>query len=655
MQILEIVLYGNNGKKRTINFTPGKTNIIVGDSQTGKTSLIDIVNYCLGRDSCNIAEGVIREYVKWFGLLLQFNGGQVFLARENPGPGKQTTNRMYYELGENVNTPQEAPDESNTTADDIIQLLTDKIGISSNLNIPPQGQTRAALAANIKHALVFCFQEQEEIARKKTLFHNQDDNWVAQATKDTFPYFLGAIQEDRLALEQELNRARRELRLAEKALKDAESIKGDGVGKAISLIEEARGVGLLTEVGQMNLLLLPEREITGILRSVLSWTPQQAPNFASDRLVQLQSEYQELQDRLEHQDAVLRDAKTFAQEAEGFSGEVLQQQLRLESIGLYEEYEHSNLCPVCAHGCDSANKISHAIKGALEDIRRNLDDYIRERPRLREYINNLENERQAIIEELKHKRDSIEALIKERDVARTIRDLNARQSRVVGRISLWLESVNLTDDLSGLKRQLALAQANVEELEKKLDPEIKEEILNSILNRIGIQLTGWARMLELEHSKSPIRLDIKKLTVVADREDRPIPLFNMGSGENWVGYHIVTHLALHQFFRKNNRPVPGFLILDQPTQVYFPRELGEEDKKDTQNLEDKDRLAVNRLFNLVFDVVESLAPNFQVIVVEHAELNNARFQADIVARWRNKRDALVPYEWIIKQDLESPV
>jgi Protein of unknown function (DUF3732) len=29
-------------------------------------------------------------------------------------------------------------------------------------------------------------------------------------------------------------------------------------------------------------------------------------------------------------------------------------------------------------------------------------------------------------------------------------------------------------------------------------------------------------------------------------------------------------LALHRYFRQNQRPVPGFLILDQPTQVYFP-------------------------------------------------------------------------------------
>ena len=41
------------------------------------------------------------------------------------------------------------------------------------------------------------------------------------------------------------------------------------------------------------------------------------------------------------------------------------------------------------------------------------------------------------------------------------------------------------------------------------------------------------------------RLDIKKLTIVADADDgHSIPLERMGSGETWVGYHLVTHLSM---------------------------------------------------------------------------------------------------------------
>ena len=103
------------------------------------------------------------------------------------------------------------------------------------------------------------------------------------------------------------------------------------------------------------------------------------------------------------------------------------------------------------------------------------------------------------------------------------------------------------------------------------DDRVKER-LDSVMSILAQRLTAWARALALEHSKFPLRLDLKKLTIVADTVDGPVPMERMGSGENWVGYHLIAHLALHQWFVERSRPVPRFLFLDQPSQVYFPAE-----------------------------------------------------------------------------------
>lgn len=107
---------------------------------------------------------------------------------------------------------------------------------------------------------------------------------------------------------------------------------------------------------------------------------------------------------------------------------------------------------------------------------------------------------------------------------------------------------NLTDDTSELQLNVANAHSKVDELERLTDPETKEERLSSILNRLGINMTQWALRLDLEHSGNPVRLDLKNLTVVVDSAERPIPLSSMGAGKNWVGYHLIAHLALHQHF-----------------------------------------------------------------------------------------------------------
>ena len=46
MQVLEVVLYGKNGKKRTLPLRPGAVNVITGASSTGKSQIVRIVDYC---------------------------------------------------------------------------------------------------------------------------------------------------------------------------------------------------------------------------------------------------------------------------------------------------------------------------------------------------------------------------------------------------------------------------------------------------------------------------------------------------------------------------------------------------------------------------------------------------------------------------------
>lgn len=162
-------------------------------------------------------------------------------------------------------------------------------------------------------------------------------------------------------------------------------------------------------------------------------------------------------------------------------------------------------------------------------------------------------------------------------------------------------------------------------------------------------MTAWAQGLELEHSKFPLRLDVKRLTVVADTADGLVPMDRMGSGENWVGYHLIAHLALHEWFAQRGRPVPRFLFLDQPSQVYFPPERDIDGSLGT--ISENDRLAVSRIFRRVFDVVGSLSPQMQVVMTEHADLAEDWYQAAVVERWRGGKK-LVPDEWPESQGVE---
>jgi len=269
-----------------------------------------------------------------------------------------------------------------------------------------------------------------------------------------------------------------------------------------------------------------------------------------------------------------------------------------------------------------------AIYKAIGKLEKELSLTIREQPKLSGYIQQLEEEKEKINNEIAKKNESIRSLIREQEYAKKQRDLNIRIGRVIGRIDLWLESVEITDDLSDLKDKVIKLKEKEEKIRREYEESTRESNIIPIMEEINFWLTKWARQLDLEFSDQYIRFDLKKLTIVAYGDDYSIPLNEMGSGENWLGYHVVIHLALHRYFCKNNRPVPRFLLLDQPSSVY-------------SGGTNKDVESLKRIYKLIFDVTNELSPNFQVIIVDHAELDDPQFTSAIV----NKLDALIPVDW----------
>ena len=86
-------------------------------------------------------------------ILLQFDNERVFVARKNPDKGQQTTSVSYIEVGDKIEVPESCNFSANTNSAGIEKALTQRIGISENLNMPPNGQSRLPLAAYEKTCL----------------------------------------------------------------------------------------------------------------------------------------------------------------------------------------------------------------------------------------------------------------------------------------------------------------------------------------------------------------------------------------------------------------------------------------------------------------------------------------------------------------------
>lgn len=635
MQIKELVIYGRNGKVRKLTFELGKVNIITGKSKSGKSAVGDIINYCLGGSSCNIADGVVRENALWYGLLLQFDKERVFVARKNPNIGQQSTSACYVEIGENLELPDKLNFEQNETVAGIEDILTKRLGISENLNIPPEGQTRIPLSANIRHALYYCFQNQDEIAAKSFLFHRQAEPFITQSIKDTLPYFMGIVNEDSIALENERSILKRKLAIENRKLKEIRMLQGGGLKKAITLISEAKAVGLIPSQEVIDYENF--NEVHTSLRMINNWTPKKVQTVGMDRISYLQVELDKVQQELFDLNEDIQFAKTFNGETSGFANEVEHQRLRLSSIGLFEKIDfRSDHCPLCSNMLENPLPGIKEIKTAILNLDNNIRNVSREKPKLRKHIDNLENNKQKLIEEIQNIKSEIDGIYNQNKEANTLRDLYTRKAKITGRISLWLESVEDEVDVSNSENNITSFEERLEEINEILDKDILEERKQSVLSRISTDMTKWANDLDLEHSSNPYRLDMTKATVIVDKPDRPVPLQQLGSGSNWVGVHLITYFALQKFFIQRKRPVPQFLFIDQPSQVYFP-------SKDKE--EDTDWDMVGKIYDYIYKQVNSLSSQLQVIVVDHANLKgNKNFESSIIENWHTDKK-LIPIDW----------
>ena len=636
MQIRELVLYGYNGKVRHLPFSIGAVNIIPGRSKSGKSAVGDIIDYCLGGNSCNIADGIVRENVAWYGLLLQFTNDRVFVARKNPDPGQQTTNACYIEIGAELEAPQTCSFSSNTNIEGVEETLSNRLGIAENLHKPPQEQSRAALSANIRHALFYCFQSQDEIAAKNYLFHHQSEDFITQAIKDTLPYFLGVIHDEALSLENERSILKRKLILEKRKLQENKSLIGRGTERAIKLIGEARQVGLISDTKSID--YTDYNSMHTILSNTVHWTPIEVNPTGMDRLSFLQNQRTLINDELNDIEFSLSEAKRFLGETNGFAVEAQHQKTRLESIGLFEALDFNpENCPLCSEKLKYPIPAIEAMKKSIIDLNQAISNVNKEQPRLRSYIDSLEQERQKKRELIRSLEAEIDGLYEQQEDAQKIRDLNSRRAKVIGRISLWIESMENDFDSENQLQLIEQLETRIQEINNELSTETIEERKQSTLSRIQVDMTTWAKTLELEHCNNPYRLDLNKVTVVVDKPERPVPLKQLGSGSNWVGVHLITYFALHKHFIENVRPVPNFLFIDQPSQVYFPSETDEQ-RTDWDE--------VNKIYKFIYERVQELKGNLQVIIVDHANLNNDAFRQHTIESWLSEDNSLIPNNWL---------
>lgn len=642
MKIKSIHIYSHDGRRRDLAFHDG-LNVITGRSSTGKSALSDIIEYCMGRSTFNVPEGVIQERVAWFAVIYKFEGEQVLIAKPSPGLGRVSCSLAMARRGATIAAPDFEELEVNDDDDGVVSLLSRLVGIPENRTDVPLEHSRDSYDATIKHSYYYLFQKQTIVANKDQLFYRQNEQHQPQAIKDTLPILLGVSSRDRFNLESRLRAVQRDLRLNSKLLDEARKAIDSSEEKAIGLHSEARAVGILQSGPE------PGAAIVESLRPALAWKPAPVPEDDGQRVTSIDNELIALREERREIQRRLDAAQQYAKRAEGFQSEVVEQHDRLTSIKAlpFNKATGEWQWPFAQENLALESPIAGFLLAELESLDREMNAVVGERPQLDAYLDEQRRELQRIGDQIRNKEVELSAAIAASEVISQMGSRNNAASRVVGRVSLFLEGLLPDNELTRLEGEERRLKSKVSDLEEKIGADVSGARLASTLNNIAMHMSGYIADLGGEFSQFPARLDLHHLTVAIDRPGRPIYMARTGGGENHLAYHLSALLALHRYATNQNQPIPRFLLIDQPTQVYFPSEAvyAEAGGSIEKTEEDADLEAVRRLFELLDRFATEDAPGFQIIVTEHANLRNAWFQKALVEQPWSKPPALVPDDW----------
>ena len=663
LTILKIILWPKNTdlRPRIIPFEAGKINVISGDNGTGKSTLTWIVDYCLGSEKCSIPVGLIRELTAWFGLHLKLANTEMIVARRNP-EDQQSTSDLYWNEGLKLDVP--AIVQKNARVDDLKNRFN-QIAHLPSLDFSTDDVVGYAGRPSSRDMAAFNFQPQHIVANPYTFFFKADTTEHREKLRIIFPLVLGSIDATTLAKQRELKDTEREYDKLRRELEARTTAARAWEAEVESYYLQAKGLGLLADAPSpgpdwgLDKYLLELRRVPDSVRQMDLPDVRVGTNEAASReFVRVAAEEDQLAQETGSLKRRLDKIEQLSASLDDYGSSFTSQEDRLEGVGWLEEKLRDNHeCPVCAAVHTDGNArltelqtLAREMKTLAVSVRQAPAKLDQEQASLRQEL----RDKEGLLSRARQKRKFLE----DRTAAFAAQRQRVRQIYLfVGRVEQALENVMSSRNVDDLQDKAKALAERLARLRRELDGKSRQDRLNAAIDKVSARIADYAKRLRLEHATENVRLNTRELTL----QFRPLSgrtdfLWEVGSGQNWVGYHLAGLLALHEHFNSlPQNPVPRFLMIDQPSQVYFPEAWPSMDQTPSGNKPSErspDIEGVRRIFTALSEFMAVLKGQFQVIVTEHA--GSITWQGienvHLVANWREGHDDfLIPAEWQQKE------
>lgn len=179
-----IILFSKNGDKRFVPLKEG-VNIITGESKTGKSALVEIIDYCLCSSRCTVPKGKITDFAEIYAIILSVNNNSYIIARQKwDNGGKMLFEKISNEVTIDV-LQYDFFIKPFTSVDMVKSKIEEILGLNVTNTTTELNEKKKK--ASLRNMVSYLFQHQNLIASKFALFYRFSDFYKRKDVIEQFP------------------------------------------------------------------------------------------------------------------------------------------------------------------------------------------------------------------------------------------------------------------------------------------------------------------------------------------------------------------------------------------------------------------------------------------------------------------------------------
>lgn len=564
---------------KSYHFLPNKVNVITGESSTGKSTFLNIIDYCLLSDQVKIAT-TIADAVEWFGINFSIDNKNLYIARKSLNNGVPSIDLFL----DRTSFPDKPFKNSNRL--EIIKLLDESFNITSAL--------KEKFSISFRDFLLFNSLTENIIAASDSYF----DTSYFEKEYPKGDYILKLKQIFKLITgisTLDLIEAQSQFKSIEKYLKNIEDKKNrnkkkddDYKNNLIELLDECKKNNLLDKSTEYNSI----NQIYEIIKNIL-------PASGGIENPLISNKINELQNKRSNLESQLLLIQKYRKEWISYRNKMKKSADSLQPI----EFLNRNLQEQILYPFET-NEFLQNLEKTLNKIKNNNYDYSIFPDKLEKKITYINEQIQSIDEEIKHiNPDTNMALFEDKN-----------KCFLLGKIQQKLENINKSHKKDHINEdKLAKKISTKEELYKKL--KLNENLKLNVINQLNKSIQYFYNLLDSIpiYRNFETKFDFDEMSLKLYPPHDMFPIGNLGSKSNFMFMHLYLYLGLHDYLLSvNTSYVPQFLFIDQPSIPYY------QGKDDNLKLSDAFYI-LNKFIDLTVNKKHS---DFQIFMVEHAAKSN---------------------------------